>query len=188
MSGGLNKEFRKAMGGEFGGPATPLAYLRSHRFASRNDPSMDALLKAGIYRVNLVRAGIDISLCLAAAARSRHSHAFEAYWLPFTPTAARTLELSDDVDYFFTPSLTGCIFEIDLPVVTHHGGQMEPWPPPALEDVPDSAGWGHRKWHNHDFYACIVIGVRTRGAWRFYQQSYDTNDVRALPAEQVSEI
>lgn len=186
MSGGLNKAFRNAMHGDFGGGADALSYLRDHLFESQPHPSLHA--KSGLVSVNLVQVGRFVSIQLAPATTSTMSHAFPAYVCPNIPKSSPSVQLGSDADFFFTPALTGCVLEINGNSVAHHDGMLVPYPPASLKGVPRGGSGGRRQWTNGDFYASVVIGVRGTAGWTYYQQSYNPNHTPTLAAGQVSQV
>ena len=188
MSGGYNNAFLTAMRGN----GTQITYLRNHIFAS-----VPGILHAasGERMVNLKATLSGIEVCDAPTTRSRFSHAFKAWWLPNYEGTATEVKLGTvGPDIFFTPALTGCVLEINGDTIKHHDG-YSPTRAGALGlPLGGGAGAGRRRWDNDGigpgFLASVVIGVRRNGAWEFYQQSYDYNQVRTgtLPAHQVTQI
>jgi len=192
MTASLNKEFRKQMGGEFHAARMPTTYLMHNVFDYNLHPSVLSLMP-GVYVFDIVQSGPGNLLQFRAVTGSGHAGAFSAYWCPYTPKGAHSVVLGTQAQYFFTPPLTGCILEINVPAVTHHGGSIYPWPPNSLNGLPWGGRVGHRKWDNNQMSPTghvnsNVIGVRTSGGWKFYQQSFDFNPNVPLARQVVSEI
>jgi hypothetical protein len=185
MSGGLNKAFRQGMRGDLLGAKDPLNYLRGALFKPGNDALGTA---SGTFMVNIVRDGAKVVVKPALEKRSATSHAFNAYYCANIEFKACSVTLGEDADFFFTPSLTGCILEIKGNTITHYDGQMPGFPPSQVKGVTRGGAAGTRIWDNGEFWASNVIGVRGKTGWEFYQQSFQMDQQGPLPIEQVSRI
>ncbi|HEY0198085.1 MAG TPA: hypothetical protein VGC19_06015 [Rhodanobacter sp.] len=187
MSGGLNSAFLTAMRGN----ATQIPYLRNNIFASQ--PQINAAGGQRIVNLSASISGIEVRT--APTNRSTFSNAFNAWWLPNNQNAAAAITVGTvGADIIFTPALTGCILEINGNTITHHDGNSPTRIAAALLQLGGAGVVGQRRWDNDGigagFYASFVVGVRRNGAWQFYQQSYNYNQVGQgiLPAVQVTQI
>jgi hypothetical protein len=182
MSGGLNKRFR----------ANPSVFMAANIF----DANQHSLLASvnGTCKLNLnfgtLLNNAVVKVEKAPNVRSKHSHAFDAYYLPFEAGKAPSIQLGTAANYFFTAALTGCRLIIGAgtsPQITHaDGGYYNNTQLDNMCNVRSTNSFGTlRYWDNGNYWASVVIGVRGGGGWTFHAQSYDMDSTFPLTVQQV---
>jgi hypothetical protein len=183
MSNGLNDLFKK----------NPSLFLSTHFLNTQ--PHNDLASVNGIRKINLAFSGTFNSnavteVQLARQNRSLFSHAFNAYYLPWSQGQVTSLQLGTGADYFFTAAITGCRLIIGAgtqPLIEHVDGSH--FSNNQMDAMCNQRSTGHsgrkRYWDYGNFQATIVVGKRQTGGWRFYAQSFNFNSKLPLQVDQV---
>lgn len=113
--------------------------------------------------------------CFQLTLAEKTANTVNAYFLPFKEGQAHSMRLSDDADFFFTNTLTGCGFGFSdepYPEVIHFDGDtytnetMHTLMPKGR--VHTDADYNHK-----EYYTCAqIMGVRTAKGWIFFSQSW----------------
>lgn len=184
MSGGINSAFR----------SNPRTFMSTHLFNS--DPHNAMRAGTGVRLINLAISGSLMGKPVTevqpgAAERNNRSHAFNAYYLAWKRGLATTIQLGTGADYFFTAALTGCRLIIGAgtqPLMTHvDGGRFNNTQMDAMCNVRANGTNTsvQRYWDNGEWYASVVVGVRSRTGWAFYAQGYNPNSSFPLTTYRV---